>query len=50
MKGITSAKALILVGKPIQEELVAYGPFVMNTREEIAKAYEDYSTGLFGAL
>jgi redox-sensitive bicupin YhaK (pirin superfamily) len=50
MKGITSAKALILVGKPIQEEIVAYGPFVMNTREEIAKAYEDYSTGLFGAL
>lgn len=50
MKGITTAKALILIGKPIREEIVAYGPFVMNTREEIAKAYEDYSTGLFGAL
>jgi redox-sensitive bicupin YhaK (pirin superfamily) len=50
MKGITSAKALILIGNPIREEIVAYGPFVMNTREEIAKAYEDYSTGLFGAL
>ena len=50
MKGMTSAKALILIGKPIREEIVAYGPFVMNTREEIAKAYEDYSTGLFGAL
>jgi redox-sensitive bicupin YhaK (pirin superfamily) len=50
MKGITAAKALILIGKPIREEIVAYGPFVMNTREEIAKAYEDYSSGLFGAL
>ena len=50
MKGITQAKALILIGKPIREEIIAYGPFVMNTREEIAKAYEDYSTGLFGAL
>jgi redox-sensitive bicupin YhaK (pirin superfamily) len=50
MKGITPAKALILIGKPIREEIVAYGPFVMNTKEEIAKAYEDYSTGLFGAL
>lgn len=50
MKGITPAKALILIGKPIREEIFAYGPFVMNTREEIAKAYEDYSSGLFGAL
>jgi redox-sensitive bicupin YhaK (pirin superfamily) len=50
MKGITPAKALILIGKPIHEEIIAYGPFVMNTKEEIAKAYEDYSTGLFGAL
>jgi redox-sensitive bicupin YhaK (pirin superfamily) len=50
MKGITSAKALILIGKPIHEEIVAYGPFVMNTREEIAKAYEDFQSGSFGSL
>jgi redox-sensitive bicupin YhaK (pirin superfamily) len=50
LRGITSSKALILIGKPICEEIVAYGPFVMNTREEIAKAYEDYTTGLFGTL
>ena len=50
LKGNTSSTALILIGKPIREEIVAYGPFVMNTRAEIAKAYEDFTTGLFGTL
>ena len=49
-KGNTASKALLLIGKPIREEIVAYGPFVMNTREEIAKAYDDFTTGLFGTL
>ncbi len=44
------AIALILSGEPIQDPIFSYGPFVMNTREEIIKAYEDYNNGLFGYL
>jgi len=38
----TGARALLLIGKPLQEPIVQYGPFVMNTMEEIEKAIEDY--------
>ena len=41
---------MILLGhaKPFYEPIVAYGPFVMNTPEEIRAAYDDYRTGKFG--
>jgi quercetin 2,3-dioxygenase len=42
--------ALVLAGEPIKETIVAYGPFVMNTKEEIVKAYDDVNAGLFGVL
>ncbi|HET9752568.1 MAG TPA: pirin-like C-terminal cupin domain-containing protein, partial [Myxococcales bacterium] len=35
-------------GAPLGEPVVAQGPFVMNTREEIAQAVRDYRAGLFG--
>ena len=41
---------LVLSGKPINEPIVSYGPFVMNTEAEIKQAYEDYYTGKFGYL
>jgi hypothetical protein len=41
---------LVLSGEPIHEPIFAYGPFVMNTREEIIKAYDDFNNGLFGYL
>ena len=43
--------AIILFGHatPFREPLVAYGPFVMNTREEIEQAYADYHSGKFGS-
>ncbi len=43
------AKILFLAGEPIDEPVVGYGPFVMNTREEIARAVEDFNSGKFGS-
>ena len=43
-------KALILNGEPIQEPIVSYGPFVMNTKEEIEEAIRDYKSGKIGNL
>ena len=47
---LTDARLLILNAAPIDEPIVAYGPFVMNTMDEIHKAYADYQSGKFGVL
>jgi quercetin 2,3-dioxygenase len=44
------AQLLVLAGEPIGEPVVQYGPFVMNTKEEIARALEDFENGKFGNL
>ncbi len=48
IKANTRSKILVYSGKQIKEEIVARGPFVMNTVEEIHQAYEDYHKGKFG--
>jgi quercetin 2,3-dioxygenase len=45
VKSKTGARFLLLAAKPIGEPIVQYGPFVMNTREEIDQAIRDYQAG-----
>jgi len=43
------ARFLLLAGRPLGEPVVQYGPFVMNTREEIEQAIRDYQNGTLAA-
>ncbi len=46
--GNHESKILVLQGRPISEPVIQYGPFVMNTKEEIQQAFEDYHRTKFG--
>lgn len=48
--GDETLKILLLSGVPIDEPVVGYGPFVMNTREEIMNAVNDFNNGRFGRI
>ncbi|MCM3124674.1 pirin family protein [Mesobacillus sp. AQ2] len=48
LKANKRSRVLVYSGQPIKEEVVAYGPFVMNSMEEIRQAYRDYQEGKFG--
>ncbi len=45
--GEEPGRFLLLAARPLREPIARYGPFVMNTREEIARAVEDYQQGRF---
>lgn len=47
MTSINGARVLLLAGKPLGEPIVQYGPFVMNSRDEIEQALRDFRDGVF---
>jgi hypothetical protein len=46
----TTLNVLLIAGLPLNEPIARYGPFVMNTREEIYEAFEDYRMGRMGEI
>ncbi|MBL6953477.1 MAG: pirin family protein [Alphaproteobacteria bacterium] len=46
----TAARFLLFGGVPIREPIARYGPFVMNTREELQQAFDDYQSGRMGVI
>jgi hypothetical protein len=45
IEAVDECRCIVVAGRPLNEPIARYGPFVMNTREEIYKAFEDYQAG-----
>ncbi|MFM2186037.1 MAG: pirin family protein [Burkholderiaceae bacterium] len=48
--GAEGARLLMIAGQPLKEPIAQHGPFVMNTREELMQAVEDYQAGRLGRI
>lgn len=50
LQAMQDAKFLLLSGKPLNEPIQGYGPFVMNSKDEIIQAFDDFNNGKFGEI
>lgn len=50
INALEDTRAILLAGEPINEPVVSYGPFVMNSEKEIMEAIRDYQAGKLGVL
>jgi len=50
IEAVEDAVVLVLSGEPLQEPIAAHGPFVMNTRQELVEAFDEFNQGKFGYL
>ena len=48
LRGSAGSRALLIAGQPLNEPIAQYGPFVMNTRDELMQAVQDYQSGQLG--
>jgi redox-sensitive bicupin YhaK (pirin superfamily) len=48
LHGDAGTRAIVIAGRPLHEPIAQYGPFVMNTREELVQAVDDFRAGLMG--
>ncbi len=48
LRANAGTRALLIAGRPLGEPIAQYGPFVMNTREELMQAVQDFQSGRFG--
>ena len=48
LRAQANTRVIVIAGKPLHEPIAQYGPFVMNTREELAQAVDDFRAGLMG--
>ena len=45
-----AARVVLIGGRPLNEPIARYGPFVMNTAQEIHQAFDDYRSGRMGSI
>jgi hypothetical protein len=48
LRAQANTRAILIAGRPLNEPIAQYGPFVMNTREELVQAVDDFRAGLMG--
>lgn len=50
LEAVSDSRFLVLTGRPLNEPIQGYGPFVMNSKAEIIQAFEDFNSGKFGEI